>query len=144
MTRPAQMTGFTLIEVLIVVVILGILAGIVIPRIDSWVEQAQAASIQTNLQKIRTQIVIYEQEHKGWPTLADFADQMTLASNADGVTQPPQTPGYPYGPYLKSMPPNPNTNTSTISAGAVGTSAWYYDETTGEFLANDSVESQAY
>ena len=144
MTRPAQMVGFTLIEVLIVVVIIGILAGIVIPRIDSWVEQAQAASIQTNLQQMRTQISIYEQDHSALPTLADFTDQMTLASNAAGVTQPPDTPGFPYGPYLKRIPSNPNTNTNTISAGAVGTSAWYYDETTGEFLANDSAETRAY
>lgn len=129
--------GFTLVEILIVVVILAILAAIVIPNFTDAGETTRENSTKMNLFRIRTQIEIYREQHDGvLPTLAEFGDQMTLASDVDGNTAAPGTDGYRFGPYLMSIPVNPHFPGNDISDGAAGTSAWYYDQTTGDFRAN--------
>ena len=131
--------AFTLVEVLIVVVILGILAAVVVPQFSEAGSDAKLSALETNLQTIRSQLQLYKMQHNDtWPALATFTNQMTLVSKADGSTAALGTSGYPYGPYLLNIPNNPFTDTNTVTQGADDTSAWYYDETTGEFRANDS------
>lgn len=132
--------AFTLIEILIVVVILGILAAIVVPRFSDATETSKENALKGNLFRLRQQIEIYKAEHGDYPTLADFIDQMTLASDKAGDTAAVGTSGYPFGPYIHQMPVNPFTDTVPIGSGAVGSSAWYYDETTGHIAPNDSVD----
>jgi len=137
--------GFTLVEIMIVIIILGILAAIVVPQFVSAADEARHNSTKMDLNRIRVQLEIYSQQHGGtYPTLAEFEAQMTLPTNAAGVTAPLGTPGFPFGPYLMEFPNNPLAGTKTIGSGAPGTSAWYYNETTGEFRANDSVLSRTY
>ncbi len=143
--RPAVRRAFTLVEILIVVFILGILAALVIPQFTSAAATSRENSTRMDLHRIRVQIEIYIQQHDGQPpTLAEFAKQMTMASNAQGQTAAVGTEGYRFGPYIQSVPINPHTGTRDIGDGDVGTSAWYYNETTGEFRANDSAESRLY
>ncbi len=131
--------AFTLVEVLIVVVILGILAAIVIPQFSDASSDAKLSALQTNLQTIRTQLQLYKLQHnETWPLLATFTNQMTLSSKADGTTAAVGTAGFPYGPYLLSIPNNPYTVTNTVTAGAADSSAWYYDESIGVFRPNDT------
>lgn len=138
--------GFTLVEVLIVVVVLGILAAIVIPQFSEAGTDAKLSSLKTNLQTIRGQIELYKIQHKEtYPTLADFVDQMTLASDADGNTAALGTVGFDFGPYLlSSVPNNPYTDANTIGNGAVGSSDWYYDASTGRFRANNHADYTGY
>jgi len=131
--------GFTLVEILVVVVILGILAGIVLPQFSNAADESKESAMKQNLLRMRQQIELYSQQHNGdYPTLANFIDQMTLASDQTGDTAAVGTAGYHLGPYLQKMPRNPYTDTIPIGNGAVGTSAWYYDETTGHIAPNDS------
>ena len=137
--------GFTLVEILIVVVILAILAMIVVPQFSGVAGESRANTIRGNLYRMRVQIEIYKNQHNGdVPTLANIIDQLTLSSTASGVTAPIRTAGFPHGPYVRDIPVNPNVNTSNIANTAVGTSAWFYDETTGAFHANDSVATRLY
>jgi general secretion pathway protein G len=137
--------AFTLVEVLIVVIILGILAAIVVPQFSNASSDAKLSSLKTNLQTIRGQIQLYKLQHNDqYPTEAGFTNQMTLASKADHTTAAVGTAGFDLGPYLQAIPPNPYTNANTIGSGAVGTSDWFYDEDTGTFRANDAAAHTGY
>ena len=98
--------AFTLIEILIVVVILGILAAIVIPQFTDASDQANVASMKSQLQTMRSQIEL-------------FRIQDVVAYNLwDPILAAPGTEWDPLisGDYLQSAPRNPITNASTVAA----------------------------
>jgi type II secretion system protein G len=131
-----RVTAFTLVEVLIVVVILGILAAIVIPQFSDASSEAKVSALAKNLQTIRAQLELYKLQHNGsYPTDATtLKDQMTKKTTVAGSTT-----GGTLGPYLMSIPKNPYTNTDTISADDTATSGWYYLVSSGvaTFKSND-------
>ena len=119
--------GFTLVEILIVVVILGILAAIVIPQFTQASSDAKESSLQSNLQSIRSQIELYKIQHNDFPPLNDttFVDQMTLMTDVAGTTGTDVT--FTFGPYLTKMPINPFSGISPPVIGAApADSDWYY------------------
>jgi len=131
--------GFTLIEILVVVVVLGILAAIVIPRVNTAAEQGREGGLKTTLHRVREQLQLYRQHHGDWPK--DLVRQMTRRSDRAGQTASASesTDGtYPHGPYLDGKPINPFTSGTDIGQGEPGSSAWYYNPETGAFKANDS------
>lgn len=131
-------SAFTLVELLIVVIILGILAAVVIPQFSDASTDARFSSLQTNLQTIRGQLELYKLQHNGtYPVLATFGNQMTSKTKADGTVDAAGT----LGPYLQRIPNNPFSNTNDVSGttSTDGTKAWYYVVTAGAatFQAND-------
>ncbi|MBC7821177.1 MAG: prepilin-type N-terminal cleavage/methylation domain-containing protein [Planctomycetaceae bacterium] len=153
-TGRKNRSGFTLVEVLIVVVILGILASTVLPQFMTATEDTKESALRERLQLLRGQLQLYRFHHGGtFPaaTATDVADKLTKASTAAGTTAAPGTDGYPYGPYISQMPANPYNNgrgitvvTGSISAAAVDSAAldgtekvgWIYSKDTGEVKAN--------
>jgi len=142
--------GFTLVEILIVVIILGILAAVVIPQFSDASDDTRGSSAMTNLKTIRSQLQLYRAQHgEAYPT--DFDNQMTLFTDAGGTTNASQTTTYRFGPYLLRVPSNPYTGVSTVTAvadaGTAYTAAadmtfgWWYNSATGEFRCHvpDSV-----
>jgi general secretion pathway protein G len=130
--------AFTLVELLIVVIILGILAAVVIPQFSDASTDARLSSLTTNLQTIRGQIDLYKLQHNGsYPALATFSDQMTKKTDVDGTVNAAGK----YGPYLQKVPNNPftvgGTGNDVTNTAAATNKAWYYDAATGEFKAND-------
>ncbi len=141
MTPKGIGRAFTLVEVLIVVIVLGILAAIVVPQFSSASEDANIAACKTNLQIVRAQLELYKLQHtpNEYPKLSTFSTQLTAGTKADG------TAGTDFGPYLLAIPNNPFTNVNTVTDEAAGDGkGWYYNETTGEFRANDSTAHRAY
>jgi general secretion pathway protein G len=122
--RNRMKRGFTLVEILIVVVILGILAAIVIPQFSQASTDSKVSSLQSNLQTLRSQVALYKIQHNDvTPAAATFADQMTqfsdVAGNVNGTTK---TAVFCFGPYLQvGVPNNPFTNANVIGVDWVYT-----------------------
>lgn len=138
--------GFTLVEILIVVVILGVLAAIVIPEFTGASTEAKDASLVSDLRTMRTQIELYKAQHNdGLPGAggATFVQAMTDKTDIAGDV------GADYGPYVKKIPANPFTDLTTVEeeAGNVGlgdgSHGWHFDTTTGVFSADDSAAHAA-
>lgn len=132
--------GFTLVEILIVVVILGILAAIVIPQFTQASTEAKVSSSVSSLQSLRSQIGLYKIQHNdACPTADLFDEAMTKCSDADAAaatdyaarTADNKTT-HPFGPYMQSVPLNPWNNSATIAAADAADVGWVYDEVTGE------------
>lgn len=136
--------AFTLVELLIVVIILGILAAVVIPQFSDASNDARLSSLQTNLATMRGQIELYKLQHGSYPPLTGFADKMTKKTDQDGTVSATGK----YGPYMQAIPNNPFTSPPSNAVVAPSTpsptSAWSYNATTGEFKADDSVANAAY
>ena len=102
-------SGFTLVEILIVVVILGILAAIVIPQFTEASTEAKLSSLCTDLQTMRSQIELYKIQHNDVPpTFAAFTAQMTGQTDITGAV------GTDYGPYIQKVPTNQFNNDDTL------------------------------
>ena len=141
--RRVRLSGFTLVEILIVVVILGILAALVVPQFTSAAAESRDNSLRMDLKRIREQLEIYQTHHNAYPTLANFENQLTGVTDVHGNTVAAGTSGS-HGPYIQRLPNNPNTSSNVVGDGAVGSSDWFYDEDTGAFHANDSADTRAY
>lgn len=148
--KRAAKKGFTLVEILIVVIILGILAAIVIPQFTEASSEARVSSVMTNLQTIRSQLLLYKTQHQevyaGSTTDATiFGKQMTTYTNVTGGTSATPDTAHPYGPYLQTIPANPVSgvatvtvvnNTATVFAAPAVDGGWWFNMATGEFRAD--------
>lgn len=110
--KKNRRAGFTLIEVMIVVVILGILAGTVLPQFSASSSDAKQAALTQNLEQFRSQIGLYKFQHGGKTPgfgstqTIDFKNALLLSSDVKGVTGAPGT--LPFGPYFQNrLPVNP-------------------------------------
>ena len=134
--------GFTLVEILIVVVILGILAAIVIPQFTGASTEAKESSLMSDLQAVRSQVQMYKIQRNdnlpGTDSSGDFVTAMTTATDQDGVA------GGRFGPYMQKIPPNP-FSTADVTTNLVDTDGtlgddshhWWFSTSTGEFRADD-------
>jgi general secretion pathway protein G len=132
--------GFTLVEILIVVVILGVLAAIVIPVFGDAGTEAKKSALASDLQKIRLQLELYKNYHNGnYPCVSgstvSFSEALTAKTDLNGNL------GGRYGGYLERIPPNPFNGKATVrvdgDAAGAGTDGWRFDTVSGKFQADD-------
>ena len=129
--------GFTLVEILIVVVILGILAAIVIPQFTEASTEAKTSSLCTDLQTMRSQIELYKIQHNdalpGAGT-ASFVDALIGQTDIAGAV------GTDYGPYIQQIPTNQFNDKSDVELDGTlggGSHGWNFNTSTGAFHADD-------
>ena len=133
--RNRSRKAFTLVEILIVVVILGILAAIVVPQFTNATQDAQAGNLKAQIKSLQNQAELFNARNNG--AYPDFAtDGWTTMISGNYIKTPPQNPA------------SPAADNTTVSVGASGTgsatTAWfwnttdrtlyasYFNETTGE------------
>ena len=132
-SRTNSPKGFTLVEILIVVIILGILAAIVIPQFTNASNDARNNSISSTLQTVRSQLTLYKLQHTDTPpALASMWTNMLSASNTTGTTNTTVNATYPFGPYLQAAPVNPANGQSAVAAAAATTCGWVYTVNNGQ------------
>jgi general secretion pathway protein G len=124
MTRQTR-KGFTLIEILIVVIILGILAAIVIPQFTNASKDAKKSSLVTMVQSLRSQVALFKLQHNdnlpgnnaGAFSSAVFWNQMTMFSDLAGNTNATKTVVFDKGPYMQSIATNPLNTRQNVEDG---------------------------
>lgn len=164
LSRLKNQRGFTLVELLVVVIILAVLAAMVIPQLRSSSQDAKLSALDTDLATIRSAVELYYHQHNpnlypGSIQLHDgsahtsiedaFVKQLTYCSDSTGNTSATCDTTYKYGPYLKKAVPKnplPNAATTTDAAAAgvtvdIATTALGTDPTT---LANNGVSKGWY
>jgi len=109
--------AFTLVEILIVVVILGILAVIIVPRFANASKDAKRAALSSQLNQVRAQIQLFTIEH------GDQRPANLNGNNWTDLINPSVYNGTNRGPYLPSIPVNP-LNGFTSIAVVVADPAW--------------------
>jgi general secretion pathway protein G len=92
--------GFTLIEMLVVIIVIGLLAGLVGPRILGRVSEAKTATARTQIELIGLALDNYRLDNGGYPTT-----EQGLAALQEKPTREPVANNW-RGPYLKKAIPN--------------------------------------
>ena len=95
--RQRKKAGFTLIEVLLVVVIIGILVGVAIPRLGGRVRQAEISRAKADIQSIGLALRMYELDNGEYPTSLDALVSDPGARNWNGPYLESGLPRDPWG-----------------------------------------------
>ena len=151
--------AFTLIEILVVVVLLGILAVIVLPLVANSSISAKESALALDLQMLRRYVLVYKTQHlevgPGYPdgdttqapTEDVFIAQTTMSSKPSGETAAVGTAGFVRGPYLMKIPVNPMNHLNTVQvlgnaeefpANADDTHGWIYKASTSEVRSDST------
>ncbi|MFH1189726.1 MAG: type II secretion system major pseudopilin GspG [Candidatus Omnitrophota bacterium] len=94
--------GFTLIELMIVVVIIVALASMVVPRLSGRTEQAKKAVAKADISSnISMALKLYELDNGNFPTTEQGLNALTASPSSSPI------PGNWNGPYLESVPADP-------------------------------------
>ncbi|MBV8152350.1 MAG: prepilin-type N-terminal cleavage/methylation domain-containing protein [Candidatus Eremiobacteraeota bacterium] len=111
---PEREAGFTLIELMIVVAIIAILAGILIPNFINARAQAMTAACESNLRSIATAAELYYADQQVYPGSGNVS--ATLFSSANGTIYLNNVPTDP----AATTPGAPYTFTNTTTGGVAG------------------------
>ncbi len=156
METVRRQSGFTLVELLIVAIILAILAAIVIPQFTETTTDARQSALRANLSAIRGAIALYRQQHNEYvafststggtctggtagtgalETQAALREQLTRYTNVAGQSCSLTVTGsFEFGPYLKGgvLPANPVTGSNLVAIVGAGAASAGDLEMTGD------------
>lgn len=127
--RIRDRRGFSLVELVIVILILGILAAVAAPRMFDTATTARENGTRRSLSVVRNAVELYRAQVGSLPPAPD---QATFKTNLASYLQ---------GPFPTSdVATTPNANVRIVTgAGAItfsGTEGWAYNSTTGQFVVN--------
>lgn len=119
--------GFTLVELLVVIVVLAVLAAIVLPKFMDSGQRSKESALKSDLKLVRNAVTIYKTDTGLNPlTVDDLAATTAPAKGNDGTSDVALTASNWHGPYLQAVPTDPVSGTAfgyTKTTGAVASSA---------------------
>ena len=107
--------GFTLVEIILVIIIIGILAAIIVPKFAGQSDNAKIANIKANVNSLRSAVRLWQSDNDGTPPTA-LSD---LVPN-----------------YIRAIPEEPITPSVAVSPSVNGLGGWAYDNSDGSVSVN--------
>jgi general secretion pathway protein G len=127
--RATRRLGFSLVELVVVILILGILAAVAAPRMFDTATSARENGTRTSLAVVRDAIELYRAQNGNYPTAATIAaDLRTFLKGSFPATQV----GTNQNATVAASTQDP------IAAAEAAAAGWAYNQTTGEFKVNDA------
>ena len=112
-----RQSGFSLIEIMVVLLIIGILASMVAPQILGNQEEAQLKKAAVDIQQLESALEMYKLKSNRFPTTEQGLDALVSAPTLDPIPR-----HYPADGYIKRLPDDPWGNPYVlISPGEMGT-----------------------
>ncbi len=102
MSAQSRQDGFTLLEVMVVVVILGILAALVVPKIISRPDEARVIAAKQDIASLTQALKLYRLDNQRYPTT-----EQGLQALVTRPTAGPVPPNWKAGGYLERLPKDP-------------------------------------
>ena len=132
---PGNRGGFTLIELVVVVLILGILAAVAAPRMFDTATDARESTARHSLAVLRDCIELYRAQNGVYPG----TDEASFKAGIRPLLR---------GPFPSCPVGNQNDQVRVQTTGAAlavsGTQGWAYDNVSGELIINSSAGTPAY
>jgi general secretion pathway protein G len=100
MTRLRRAAGFTLIELMVVLVIIGVLAALIVPNVLDRTDDARATAARTDVHNIMQALKLYKLDNLRFPTAEQGLQALVARPGVDPV--PPN-----WRPYLEKLPNDP-------------------------------------
>ena len=99
-TRRAAQAGFTLIELMVVLVIIGVLAALIVPNVLDRTDDARATAARTDVNNLVQALKLYKLDNQRYPSAEQGLDALVRKPTAGAV--PPN-----WKPYLDKLPADP-------------------------------------
>lgn len=99
---PFRQAGFTLIEIMVVVVILGILAALVVPKVMSRPDEARIVAARQDIGGLMQALKLYRLDNRRYPTT-----EQGLKALVEKPAQPPLPEAWKTGGYVERLPLDP-------------------------------------
>lgn len=114
--RRRQQAGFTLIEIMVVVVILGILAAVVVPKIMDKPDEARVTKAKQDIRVLESSLSLYKLDNFNYPSTQQGLEALVAKPGGD-----PEPRNYKSGGYIQSLPKDPWGNPyQYLSPGSKG------------------------
>ena len=148
-------SAFTLVEILIVVIILGILAAITVPKLSDAASDSESAMLKSNASLLQKQIELYIIQHggkgphlneQGKSNSGQFVERMTSKTDPTGKINSSGS----CGPYIDEWPKNPRISNAAladkvqIDGWPNGQNGWWYSTDYQTIIASDPESVQDY
>lgn len=131
--------GFTIVELLIVIVVIGILATLVIVTFTGIQQKGRNSQRQTDINAIQSQVEAFFAQHGFYPTLADLQDATFVSTYLKGL--PADALKDPKGPTVNITGTSDADQYSYVASGPTGGTVTCSNTTATTITANEPVEN---